>query len=554
MRHTARLRVRQVLDHCLLPVARTVTLSRSASAGLVDGEPVTVRRAEAEVLEVLPGGTDWVTVKVVIHLVLAIDGSTRSVSILLRETLRLSGLTCPGTDLQVDVRKAEASSLRVEGAGSLLRLEGPVVGGQFGLSLALIGDVDGDGAPDLAVGAPSTPVGGSADTGRIYVYSLRTGDLIWKTDGPDPGGEFGFAVAATGDLDGDGVPDLVVGATQTSPAGVSRAGSAFVLSGADGSIIRRHDGSTVEGLFGWSVAGLGDDWNGDGVPDYAVGAPSADPAGLADAGAVYVFCGATGALITQIDGVAAGEALGFALTAVDDLDGDSTRDLVVGVLNASPPGLSEAGEVRVFNRTGVQVLTAPGTQDGQGFGWSVAPAGDWDGDSIPDLLVGAPSTNLGGLRDAGAVFVISGATGAVLDQWGGTQRDGSAGTAVAGLGDLLGGGDLEIAFSAPHTTVDGIPLAGRVVVVDEAGSIVEQLNGTQAGADWGWSLTGLSLFDPEFAGLALGAPVYDTAAGTDAGLVVVNTVNQRASFALLLCLEFSVERPVCVAVNALGNE
>lgn len=544
---TIRVRLRQVLDHCVLPVSEEVGLSRAASVGLHDGDVVQVVQATVDNVQI-SGEDNHATLKLWVRLLVQIGDQYREIGLPLTRFLRLHGHTCPGADPRVTILRTGAGILNVEQQGTTLSLSGPVAGGQFGFAMSMLPDINANDWAELAVGAPSTDPGSVPDTGRVYLYDLRSGGLIWQSDGPDPGCSFGFALATCGDVNGDGIPDILVGAPSASPGGTLYAGSAFLISGSDGSVIRRHDGSEQVAQLGWSVAQVGD-WDGDGVIDYAVGAPSADPGGQLDAGSVFVYSGATGALIYTFDGAVAGDAFGFSLAQVGDLDGSGAPALAVGAISTTVGTLAEAGTVRVFNRNGIGILTLEGDQAGQGFGWSIADVGDWDGDGTPDLLVGAPGTVVSGIAKAGAAIVVSGATGTVLRRIDGTQEFGWLGTSVTAVEGLFGNGSSAIAYGAPGESVDGLEAAGKVYVQGPTGPFAT-LEGDQAKQDFGWAITGLDEITTGVSGIAVGAPVSDEPAGEYAGRVLVDTLSQRASFHLWLCLQLNVERSVVVKVTA----
>src|SRR6185295_16995485 len=109
------------------------------------------------------------------------------------------------------------------------------------------------------------------------------------------------AVAGVGDLNGDGKSDFIIGAPYADPGGLTDGGSAYVYSGATGALLYQKDGTALGDNFGNAVAGVGD-VNGDGVADFMVGAQTADPGGIFNAGAAFVYSGATGALLYQKNG------------------------------------------------------------------------------------------------------------------------------------------------------------------------------------------------------------------------------------------------------------
>ena len=117
------------------------------------------------------------------------------------------------------------------------------------------GDVNGDGKPDFIVGAHQADPGGRADAGSAYVYSGADGSLLYQKDGGATGDNFGLSVSTAGDVNGDGKADFIVGAHGADPGGRADAGSAYVYSGADGSILYQKDGGATGDFFGHSVGG-----------------------------------------------------------------------------------------------------------------------------------------------------------------------------------------------------------------------------------------------------------------------------------------------------------
>ena len=196
--------------------------------------------------------------------------------------------------------------------GSLLyQRTGDTANDYFGYSVSGAGHVNGDGKADFIVGAWGA--GGGTDAGSAYVYSGADGSLLYQKTGDTAGDQLGISVSGAGDVNGDGVPDLIVGAFWDDPGGLSNAGSAYVFSGADGSLLYQVTGDTVGDNFGISVSGAGD-VNGDGRADFIVGAYFDDPAGGGtDAGSAYVFSGADGSLLYQRTGDTAGDRFGFAV-------------------------------------------------------------------------------------------------------------------------------------------------------------------------------------------------------------------------------------------------
>jgi hypothetical protein len=325
--------------------------------------------------------------------------------------------------------------------GSVLRvLEGDAAGDRLGEAVCGPGDLNGDGVPDLVVGAPHASTGGTR-AGFVRAHSGADGTTLFELYG-DPWDFLGSAVAACGDVDGDGTPDLVVGAP-LSDDGAFNGGSAYLVSGATGAVLRAFHGTGVGDRLGERVAGAGD-VDADGVPDLVLVAPGADADGI-DTGAAEVRSGADGALLLRIAGGAPGTFLSAACGA-GDVDGDGHADVAVGEPSLDTAGGgSEAGRVRVVSgRTGAVLRTHEGEAPMAWLGAALAAPGDTSGDGVPDLAAGAPGHD----DDADAHGAVHLFSGAPLSLW-----------SDAHALSLDAGGARELRLAAP------ISLAGEVYLV-----------------------------------------------------------------------------------------
>lgn len=301
-------------------------------------------------------------------------------------------------------------------------------GDEFGRAIADLGDVNGDGAPDVAVGAHLDDAGGT-DRGAVWVLFLEPDGALQsytRIDATHPllatqladGDAFGSSLASVGDLDGDGIAELAVGAIGDDTGGSDRGAVHLLWLGADGQPwMQRKLAHGLSGLsanlgdgdaFGHGVEGLGD-FGGDGIPDLAVGARFHD-AGGTDTGAVWVLhLNADGSVQSEfaLDGstsgpdgwMIAGGEFGSDIAALGDFNGDGTGDIAVGA-----PGTDDGGEragavwVLILKPDGQPKLQVKLSEtsgeltiflsDNDQFGERLAAAGDLGGDGVPDLLVG----------------------------------------------------------------------------------------------------------------------------------------------------------------------
>ena len=346
-----------------------------------------------------------------------------------------------------------------------LELHPVEIRGLFGGSLAPVGDLDGDGIPDLIVGAPFTTRPEAYGVGSVLVFSGATGALIYNFLGTEGGTYMGWSVAGLGDLDGDGIPEIAIGTPYASVGGNIGVGNVAVRSGATGELLYLFEGGQVGDFLGWSVAAIGD-LDGDGVSDVLLGAPNASPAGLAQAGVIEARSGATGELLYRIEGVEPAAYFGRTLASVGDIDGDGIDDFVVGAPAASPDGRTEAGSAFLFSGVNGRLLHRwDGDEDFDEFGGSVAGGGDVDGDGVGDIAIGAPSSSPDGKVGAGTALVFSGATLDLLFELDGENHGDSLGRSVAILSCLERGGRAAVAFGAPYASPDTIDGAGSIYVL-----------------------------------------------------------------------------------------
>ncbi|HKB16633.1 MAG TPA: integrin alpha, partial [Planctomycetota bacterium] len=263
-------------------------------------------------------------------------------------------------------------------------LPGTFTGERFGWSVAGPGDLDTDGIPELLVGAPQSFLSGP---GRAVVFSGANGSALLNLSGAATADWFGYSLAAAGDADGDGIPDLIVGAPYADPPGTVAGGRAYLLSGATGATLLTLDGSTSQEQFGASVAATAD-LDGDALPDLVVGAPRY-PSGNGP-GRARCFAGSSGGTLLTLGGTLATGRFGTSVGPAGDVNADGTSDVLVG--GPTNPSTSGGGETRVFSGgSGVPLMTLVSYVSPSGA--SVAGAGDLNADGYGDFLVGASAAN-----------------------------------------------------------------------------------------------------------------------------------------------------------------
>jgi len=248
---------------------------------------------------------------------------------------------------------------------------------------------------------------GSASPARAQF--LEPNVQVLYTLQPEAAGFYGFMAAAIGDLNGDGVSELIIGAPRNG-AGGAFAGRAYVYSGKDGTLLNVVTGSTNNRL-GFSVAGVGD-VNHDGIPDYAAGGPGRFGFSPGENGRVVVLSGKDHSVLYDLAGTP-GSFFGYDINAAGDVNGDTYADLIVGGPLASPTATFSGQVYAISGRDGSILWTQDGHFEEGSLGTGVSGVGDLDGDGLPEQCVGAagePNHPSG----TGQAYILSGRNGAYL--------------------------------------------------------------------------------------------------------------------------------------------
>ena len=443
-------------------------------------------------------------------------------------------------------------------AGSGAVLNGANSADQAGASVSLAGDINGDGIDDLLIGAPNAATAG---------VSVGAGYLLFGTDQGPPNqlnlstlsgakgtvinGESvfdaaGVSVSAAGDFNGDGIDDLVIGASGASP-NVGYSGASYVVFGDDQGLPSPLNLSEIDGSNGVVFNGVGaydesgasvsaaGDINGDGIADLVIGAPYANGGN----GAAYVVFGSDQQWTSPVDlsgldgsdgfrinSAGSSDTLGVSVSAAGDINGDGIDDLLIGATLAGSPGAYNGASYVVFGSTeawssafnlsaldGNNGVLFNGVSPGDEAGASVSAAGDVNGDGLDDLIIGAPLADPNG-DDSGSVYVVfgndqswsspfnlsglDGNNGFVLN---GVNADDRAGAAVSFAGDFNTDGITDLMIGAPRADPNGADSGASYVVFgsDQAwsasidlssldGSSGFVLNGAKAGDQSGGSV------------------------------------------------------------------
>ncbi len=233
--------------------------------------------------------------------------------------------------------------------------------------------------------------------------------VLYTLVSDEPGDGFGFVADTIGDLNGDGASEIAIGALRNN-AGGTLAGKVFVYSGRDGTLLSTIPGSPFDRL-GHGVAGIGDA-NLDGVPDYAVSGPGPLPiTGLASNGRLLVISGATHTTLIDKEGPTLQSFFGHDIAAAGDINGDSHADIMVGAPFHFIKGAVRGSVQFVSGKDGATLRSVAGPAPGSNFGSAVSRVADQDADGKPDHAVGAANA---GENARGLAYVLSGRDGKII--------------------------------------------------------------------------------------------------------------------------------------------
>ncbi|GDX83635.1 hypothetical protein LBMAG42_54460 [Deltaproteobacteria bacterium] len=427
---------------------------------------------------------------------------------------------------------------------SAMEYTGESAADKAGFSVAGGGDTNGDGFDDVVVGAHGNSTGGSG-SGAAYVIlgsaapaSTSLGAAV-RYAGETAGDQAGYAVSGVGDVDGDGLDDILVGAfARNSAAGAVYLvlGSGAPATGSLGTAIR-YDGEAALDYAGISVAGAGDA-NADGFDDVLIGAPYVSN-GTDRGGAAYMVFGSPTPSSMSLAGAVQytsdrNSDAGRSVAAGGDVDGDGCDDQLVGADLHDGGGSGAGGAYLIVggSTAASASLSAAVTYTGEASldyaGLAVAGAGDVDGDGYADILVGAFGNDDGG-AEAGAAYLILGAASpasASLSsavQYTGENGGDNAGVSLSRAGDVDGDGHGDFLIGADDNIDAGTAAGAAYLLLGSTAPAAADLStaveytGEAAGDGAGRSVAGAGDHNADgYADIVVGAR-YSDDAFTDAG-------------------------------------
>ncbi len=347
-------------------------------------------------------------------------------------------------------------------------------GAEYGYSVSTAGDVNGDGYSDVIIGAPQYD-NGQTNEGRAYVYQGSASGLSstpnWTAESNQANAQFGTSVSTAGDVNGDGYSDVIVGAPSYDN-GETNEGMAFVyhgsLSGLSLAPSWAVEGNQAGAQFGTSVSTAGDangEWN-NWYSDVIIGAPYYDN-GQTDEGRAFAYYGSSSGLSEEPDWTAesnmANALFGFSVSTAGDVNSDYYSDVIVGAYL-----YGNIGMVFVYHgaQSGLSITADWVAQSGARFGYSVSTAGDVNGDSYADVIIGAPYYTGGALNEGRAYVYYGSSDGLSLTPNWFTQSGQLGayfGNSVSTAGDVNGDGYSDVIIGV-HCYDNGESNEGRVCV------------------------------------------------------------------------------------------
>ncbi|MHC5937698.1 beta strand repeat-containing protein [Nostoc sp.] len=422
-----------------------------------------------------------------------------------------------------------------------------------GSSVSSAGDINGDGIADLIIGARyASPASNSVQSYVVFGskggfdaklnLSTLNGTNGFAINGINAVDGLGYSVSSAGDINGDGIADLIIGARYASP-NASNSGQSYVVFGSKGGFDAQLNLSTLNGTNGFAINGNAGDYSGisvssagdinsDGIADLIIGAADASPNGYYS-GRSYVVFGSKGGFDAKlnlstlngtngfaINGINAYNVSGWPVSSAGDINSDGIADLIIGARDAVANGYYSGQSYVVFGSKGgfdakLNLSTLNGTN---GFaingineydksGSSVSSAGDINGDGIADLIIGAPYASPNGYY-SGQSYVVFGSKGGFDAQLNlstlngtngfainGINADDNSGISVSSAGDINGDGITDLIIGAPYASPNSDRSGQSYVVFGSKGGFDAQLNLSTLNGTNGFIINGINEYD-----------------------------------------------------------
>jgi hypothetical protein len=429
-------------------------------------------------------------------------------------------------------------------------INGIAASNNSGFSVSGAGDVNGDGLDDLIIGAYGANPNGDSSGQSYVVFGSRSdfapslelsslnGSNGFAINGIAAGDYSGFSVSGAGDVNGDGLDDLIIGAYGANPNGYS-SGQSYVVFGSRNSFASSLELSSLNGSNGFAINGIADiergsvsnagDVNGDGLDDLIIGAPSADPNGFGSGQSYVVFGSSSGFAPSlelsslngsngfAINGIAESNFSGESVSSAGDVNGDGLDDLIIKAYgaNRNPDGSPSGQTYVVFGSRSdfAPSLELSSLNGSNGFainsiaaddfsGDSVSSAGDVNGDGLDDLIIGAPFGNPN-VSSLGQSYVVYGNAPPELDLDGsnglvtGFAIDGIAVDSysiffVSSAGDINGDGIDDLIIGAPYADPNSINSGQSYVVFGSSNGFAPSIELVSLNGNNGFAINGIA--------------------------------------------------------------
>ncbi|MBU1910914.1 FG-GAP repeat protein, partial [Patescibacteria group bacterium] len=312
---------------------------------------------------------------------------------------------------------------------------------RLGTSITNIGDLDGNGVTDLAIGAPGEYEHGQ-EKGAVYIVLLKADASVKKThkissiedstgNGLDEYDNFGYAISELGDLDGDGITDIAIG-SRNDDDGVKDAGAVWILFlNSDGTVKSNKKISATQGnlneelqtrsMFGSSISNLGD-LNGNGIINIAVGERNFSEDGDTHGAFWIISLNPDGTVKTSqeiskniggfMGDISTSDGFGLRVANAGDIDGDGTNDVIASSLYKRDLWIILPNSDGTVKSQNIFIPPVKAGAKPRSFGESLSLVGDFDGNGKPEIIVGAPEDNAGNpadegfLGESGAIYIF----------------------------------------------------------------------------------------------------------------------------------------------------